>query len=110
LAVALDDAEGEPVGPGDAEADGLADGLADEDVDGELEGEADGDGDGDPITADGVGSLDGGGVAGTAMMTPASTASATRIPATRPARTDSRGPICRRVPVPSASKRLSSDP
>ena len=95
-------------GDGDADPDGTVDGEADRDGDGEANGDGDGDGDaitadgdGDAITADGLGSGDGegGGVAGTARMTPASTASATRIPATRPARTDSRGPICRRVPV-----------
>src|SRR5258705_11267468 len=107
VAEALDDAPGEPLDPGDSEPDGLADGDGDADPEGRVDGDGDGegdgegDGDGDAITADGLGSGDGegGGVAGTARMTPASTASATRIPATRPARTDSRGPICRRVPA-----------
>ena len=111
FAEALGDAPGEPLDPGDSEPDGLADGDGDADPEGTVDGdgdgggEADGDGDGDAITTDGLGSGDGdgdgegGGVAGTARITPASTASATRIPATRPARTDSRGPICRTVPV-----------
>src|SRR2546428_2058653 len=91
LAVALADAAGEAPGLENAEADGLAT------ADGDGESEADGDGDGmtAEATADGLGLSDAGGVAGIARMTPASTASATRTPATRPARTDSRGPISR---------------
>jgi hypothetical protein len=109
LAVALADAEGEAAGLEDAEADGLASAEGDGDDDGDDESKADGDGDGvaAEATAEGLGSSDAGGVAGIAMMTPASTASATRTPATRPARTDSRGPISRESTSTSVRRRVS---